>query len=155
MKATKKIHLISLALIMVLAMWGADLKAQPYGHSVGIRAGYSSGVSYKGFFMHRMAAIEADILYNRHGFNLSGLYEYHMEPFRNERFLVYLGGGAFGGNWDEEFSMGLVAVAGIEYTIRDVPLNFALDWRPMLNVYRIFAPDFLDFGISIRYRFGR
>ena len=102
-----------------------------------------------------MAAIEADILYNRHGFNLSALYEHHMEPFRNKKVLIYLGGGAFGGDWDEEFSMGVVAAAGIEYNTRDLPLNFGLDWRPMLNVYRIFAPDLLDFGISVRYRFGR
>jgi hypothetical protein len=155
MKATKKIYLISLALTLVLATWSADLKAQPYGHTVGIRAGYSSGISYKGFRLHRMGAIEGNILYNRHGFNLSALYEQHWEPFRDEKFLLYLGGGPFGGDWDEEFSMGLVAVAGIEYTIRDVPLNIGLDWRPMLNVYRIFAADFLDFGVCIRYRFGR
>ena len=155
MKGTKKIQLISLALTMVLALWTMDLKAQPYGHSVGIRAGYSSGISYKGFRLHRMGAYEANILYNRHGFNLSAFYEHHLEPFRNERILVYLGGGAFGGDWDEEFSMGVLAVAGIEYTIRDVPLNLGLDWRPMLNVYRVFAADFLDFGLCIRYRFGR
>jgi hypothetical protein len=153
MKSTK-IYLISLAVSLVLAVCSSELKAQPYDHSVGIRAGFSSGISYKGFRRHKMEAIEADILYNRHGFNLSALYEYHLEPFSNERILIYLGGGAFGGEWDEEFSMGVVAVAGIEYTLRDTPLNFGLDWRPMLNVYRIFAPDFLDFGVCIRYRFG-
>ncbi|MCK5065914.1 MAG: hypothetical protein KAR16_00685 [Bacteroidales bacterium] len=155
MKSKKTTTLIFLAVTLVLTVWSADLKAQPYEHSGGIRAGYSSGISYKGFRRHKMAAIEADILYNRHGFNLSALYEHHMEPFRNKKVLIYLGGGAFGGDWDEEFSMGVVAAAGIEYNTRDLPLNFGLDWRPMLNVYRIFAPDLLDFGISVRYRFGR
>lgn len=155
MKVCTKTYLIGLALTLVLVLGGAELKAQPYMHSVGIRAGYSSGVSYKGFRLHRMGAYEADILYNRHGFNISALYEHHLEPFRNERFLVYLGGGAFGGDWDDEFSIGVLGVLGIEYTIRDQPLNIGLDWRPMLNVYRTFAYDFLDFGLCIRYRFGR
>ena len=154
MKATIRLSLISFAGILALSLCSARLQAQPYGHSVGIRAGYSSGISYKGFFRHRMAAIEGDMLYNRHGFNLSGLYQYHLEPFRNERILVYLGGGAFGGNWDEEFSVGLLGVAGVEYNLRDTPLNFGLDWRPMLNLYRSFASDFMDFGLCIRYRFG-
>ncbi len=133
MKATKKIHLISLALIMVLAMWGADLKAQPYGHTVGIRAGYSSGVTYKGFRLHRMGAFEGNILYNRHGFNLSALYEQHWEPFRDEKFLLYVGGGAYGGDWDEEFSMGVVAVAGIEYTISDCESGVATVLNPRVQ----------------------
>jgi len=155
MKVIQKTHLTALALTLLLALEHADLRAQPYDHSVGLRAGYSSGITYKGFRLHRMGAYEADILYNRHGFNISALYEHHMEPFRNERFLLYAGGGAFGGKWDEEFSLGLLAVAGIEYTLRDLPLNFGLDWRPMLNVYRTLATDFLDFGLCIRYRFGR
>jgi hypothetical protein len=155
MKVIHRTNLITLALMLVLFLEGADLRAQPYYHSVGIRAGYSSGITYKGFRLHRMGAYEADILYNPHGFNISALYEHHMEPFRNERFLIYVGGGAFGGDWDEEFSLGVLAVAGMEYTLRDLPLNFALDWRPMLNAYRTLDADFLDFGICIRYRFGR
>jgi len=155
MKESKKVPLISLTLFLAFAMCGADLTAQPYNHSGGIRAGYSSGITYKGFRLHRMGAYEADIMYNRHGFNISALYEHHLEPFRNERLLLYLGGGAFGGDWDEEFSLGVLTVAGLEYTLRDLPLNLGLDWRPMLSIYRSLSPDFLDFGLCIRYRFGR
>lgn len=140
---------------LIILFWASSLciSAQPYEHSVGVRAGYSSGISYKGFFRHRMAAVEASILYNRHGFNVNALYEYHLEPFRNKRLLVYLGGGAFGGGWDEELSLGIAGIAGIEYTLRDLPLNFSLDWKPMLNIYRNFQEDLVDFGVSVRYRF--
>lgn len=142
-------------LSLIVLIWAGSLgiSAQPYEHSVGVRAGYSSGISYKGFFRHRMAAVEASILYNRHGFGINAIYEYHLEPFRNKRLLVYLGGGAFGGGWDEELSLGIAGIAGIEYTLRDVPLNFSLDWKPMLNLYRNFQEDLVDFGVSIRYRF--
>jgi hypothetical protein len=120
--------LIVLVAMLFVSVAHSELLAQPYMHSAGIRAGYSSGISYKGFRLHRMSGYEADILYNRHGFNITALYEYHLEPFKkNTRTFLYLGGGAFGGDWDEAFSMGVAAVAGIEYTLRDLPLNFSLD----------------------------
>lgn len=143
------------ALVFFLTGGQQKLSAQPYMHAAGIRAGYSSGLTYKGFRLHRMAAIEADMLYNRHGFSLSALYEQHLEPFKSKQLFLYAGGGPFGGNWEGEFSLGLAAVAGIEYSMRDVPMTFSLDWRPMLNIYALFEPDLLDFGLSIRFRFGR
>jgi hypothetical protein len=142
-----------LLLAFCAILFTGELSAQPYEHSGGIRAGYSSGITYKGFFRYKLAAVEADVLYNRHGFNLTGMYEYHMETFRNKRWILYVGGGVFGGNWNKEFSLGLAAAGGIEYIVRDLPLNFSLDWKPMLNLYRSMEADFLDFGLSIRYRF--
>lgn len=147
-------NMIRNIIFILLFIASANLVAQPYEHSLGIRAGYSSGISYKGFLRHQMAAIEGDVLYNRHGFRLSLLYEYHLEPFQSKRWLAYFGGGAFGGNREGEFSTGLSVVTGIEYTVRDLPLNFSVDWRPMMNLYRLFDVDFLDFGVSIRYRFS-
>ena len=141
-------------LLLLTAALVTEIKAQPYEHAGGIRAGYSSGITYKGFFRYQMSAIGADILYNRHGFNLTGLYLYHLEPFRDDKWLVHVGGGAFGGEWDKEFSIGLAASAGLEYTIRDIPLNIGIEWKPMVNLFRVTAVDFLDFGLSIRYRFS-
>lgn len=140
-------------IVIWILLISSSMSGQPYEHSLGIRAGYSSGITYKGFLRHQMAAIEADILYNRHGFNITGLYEFHLEPLQNKRWLIYFGGGAFGGNWAGEFSTGLTAVSGIEYNVRDLPLNFSLDWKPMMNVYQLFEIDMLDFGVSIRYHF--
>lgn len=154
MKKTRYTVLKTALVIFLFIILRDGLHAQPYNHSVGIRAGFSSGISYKGFRLHRMSAFELDFLYNSHGFNLGGLYEYHLEPFKkNSRTFIYLGGGAFGGDWDDEFSLGVAAVGGIEYTLRDLPLNFSFDWKPMLNIYADFEPEFLDFGLSIRYRF--
>ncbi len=142
------------SIFILILLLSSSMAGQPYEHSVGIRAGYSSGITYKGFFRHQMAAIEGDILYNRHGFNVSALYEHHIEPFQHRRWLVYLGGGAFGGNWDGGLSAGLAVVAGIEYNVRDLPLNFSVDWKPMMNIYELFEIDLLDFGVSIRYQFS-
>jgi hypothetical protein len=155
MKEPKPGVILMLAVMLSMAFWQLELHAQPYNHAAGIRAGYSSGISYKGFKLHKMWAIEADFLYNRNGLNISALYEYHLEPFKSKRATIYMGGGPFGGQWKEEFSLGMSAVTGIEYTLRDQPLNFSLDWKPMLNLYALFEPDLLDFGLSVRYRFGR
>lgn len=144
----------SLPLLVVLLLLPLHLAAQPYEHAAGIRAGYSSGLTYKGFFLHSMNGVELDVTYNQHGLNISGLYVIHAEPFRNSRWLIYFGGGAFGGTWDDELSLGLVAMGGIEYTLRDLPLNFGLDWKPMMNLYRTFHYDLLDFALVIRYRFS-
>jgi hypothetical protein len=141
-----------LPLFLGLSLLSA-LQAQPYEHALGIRAGYSSGITYKGFFLHSMRAIEADVYYNNHGLHLAAFHEWHVEPFRSSKWLIHLGPGVFGGQWDEEFSIGLVGVAGMAYMIRQVPLNIGVEWRPMLNLYKEFAPDYLDFGLTIRYRF--
>ncbi len=139
--------------IALMASTSMLISAQPYEHSVGVRAGYSSGIVYKAFFRHRSTAIEGALLYNRHGFNLSALFEYHPEVFRNKRIQVYVGGGVFGGEWDDEFSVGIAGIVGIEYILRDYPLSFSADWKPMLNIFKDFEPDWLDFGVSIRYHF--
>ena len=154
-----KIHHTFRPVLIVLILVSTQLvalHAQPYRHAAGVRAGLSSGISYKGFRLHQMSAFELDILYNRHGLNLNALYEYHLEPFnKSTRTFVYLGGGVFGGDWNDRFSIGVAAVAGLEYTFRDLPLNLSLDWKPMLNLYADLEPDWLDFGLSIRYRFSR
>ena len=156
MKAIFKLLLLAAILVSIHQL---KLSAQPYMHSGGIRAGYSSGIGYKGFLLHRMSAFEVDFLYNRHGLNVGALYEYHLEPFqKNSRTFIYLGGGVCGGDWEEEFFMGLSAIGGIEYTLRDLPLNFSFDWKPAVNLFAVSEPDsydWYDFGLSIRYRFGR
>jgi hypothetical protein len=155
MKRTKPGLMLLLAVMISMVSCQLKLSAQPYNHAVGVRAGYSSGISYKGFRLHKMSAIEAEFLYNRNGLNITALYEYHLEPFHSKRAFIYLGGGPFGGKWDNELSLGVAAVAGFEYIVRDLPLNFSLDWKPMFNLYSQLEQDLLDFGLSIRYRFGR
>ena len=153
MKLAKVKIINCIAVVVLMSATSMLLSAQPYEHSVGVRAGYSSGIVYKAFFRHRPTAIEGGLLYNRHGFSLNALAEYHPELFRNKRILVYVGGGAFGGSWEDDFSLGLAGVAGIEYILRDLPLSFSADWKPMLNLYRNFEYDLVDFGVSIRYHF--
>jgi len=103
-----KLQILSI-LLGIFLLSGSAL-AQPYEHSGGIRAGYTYGLTYKGFFLHSMNAIEIDLGYNRHGLHIAGIYEFHTEPFRgSSRWLAYFGGGVFGGEWDENLSLGLIS----------------------------------------------
>jgi hypothetical protein len=128
------------------------LYSQEYTHSAGVRAGFSSGIVYKGFF-DRNAAAGIEALYNRNGLNVSLLYEYHIAPFKNNRSLFYFGGGLFAGKWVDEFSLGVAGVVGFEYILRDIPLIFSADWKPLFNIIMQTDYELIDFGISIRYRF--
>ncbi len=138
-------------LLLALPLW---LGAQPYEHGAGIRAGYSSGLSYKGFLLHRMSAIEAGFYYNPHGLSLSAMYLIHKELDPRGRWLAYAGGGFMGAKWEDELAPGLTGGIGLEYVVHKTPLTFGLDWRPLLKLYPGASFDPLDFGLSIRYRFS-
>ena len=140
--------------VFLLVLFPLQLRAQPYEHAAGIRAGYSSGFTYKGFFLHRLSAIEAAAMYSRNGFQVSAMYEMHHELDRKGRFYVFAGAGLAGGTWEDEFSAGICATGGVMYCLRKIPLNFGADWRPALNAYQSFDYELLDFGLSIRYRFS-
>ncbi|PID91133.1 MAG: hypothetical protein CSA96_09965 [Bacteroidetes bacterium] len=144
----------SLTLLILALQVPGELKAQPYEHALGIRAGYGSGLSYKAFFRHRMTAVRVDALYHEYGFSVSGALMYHWEPFRSDHWLFGVGGAGFAGKWDNATSLGINAVAEFSYVVRDLPLEFGLDWRPMLNLYRNTGTAFLDFGFVLRYRFS-
>jgi hypothetical protein len=145
---------LTFLLFIGLAAGIAAQSPMPYEHAAGIRAGYSSGITYKAFLLHRTNALQADLFYNSHGLNISALYVIHYEPFRKDRWLVYGGAGPFGGEWDGDLSLGLTGMIGIEYILRQLPINIGLDWKPMWNIYRNMDYDLLDFGLTIRYRFS-
>ena len=73
MKLAKVKIINCIAVVVLMSATSMLLSAQPYEHSVGVRAGYSSGIVYKAFFRHRPTAIEGGLLYNRHGFSLNAL----------------------------------------------------------------------------------
>ena len=143
-----------LIICSVLLIAQLSLTAQPYEHAAGVRAGFSSGITCKTFLRYSMSAFQLDGYYHTHGLYLGVQYLYHLEPFRTSRWLIFAGGGPFSGQWDDAVAAGVSVTTGIEYNMRDLPLNFGIDWKPMLNLYRNSDTALLDFGVSIRYRFS-
>jgi len=133
-----KLRVALIVALITLAASGAD--GQPYTNGVGIRAGYSSGVVFR-HFTDKEIALEGQALYNPFGFQITGLFEYQFSPYAKERLYYYAGAGLHSGNWSDEFSVGAAVIAGTEFVFRKAPLVIGLEWKPMINFYRVF-----DFG---------
>jgi hypothetical protein len=125
------------------------LNAQPYDNSVGLRAGYSSGLAFR-HFINRDFAIEAQALYNPFGFQLSALFETQFSPYPKERLQYYFGIGPHTGNWDNEFSLGAAVIAGGEFIFREAPVILGLEWKPMINIYKQFDFVIPDFALTFK-----
>lgn len=127
----------------------ASLAAQPYENAAGIKAGYSTGIVFK-HFANRDFALEAQALYNTHGFQITALYEYQFTPHPKERLQYFVGAGALGGNWDDEFSAGVAAILGTEFIFRKAPLILGLEWKPMLSIYKPLDIAIPDIGLTAK-----
>lgn len=126
--------------IFMLLAYGA-VHAQPYKNAVGARAGYSSGFTFR-HFTDREFMAQGMALYNRDGFQFTAMYGYQFSPYAKERLYYYAGAGLHVGNWQEEFAVGAAIAVGSEFVFRKAPVIIGIEWKPMVNFYRVF-----DFGI--------
>ena len=137
-------------IILILSMLYVTLQAQPYRNAVGIRAGFSSGLNYK-HITYDDLLIEGKALYNRHGFQFTGIAGYQFSPYDKKKLQYYAGGGIFAGNWDTEPAVGFGVLVGTEYVFRQVPLAIGLEWNPMFKLYKTFAYAIPDVGLTVRF----
>lgn len=159
-----------LAIVFTLVLLNpiaAEVQAQQnYKTALGLRLNEGAGITVK-HFLNEKTSLEG-ILYTRwRGFNLTGLYQVNVPVFNEPGFLFLMGGGGHIGIWDRERHpwwkdedrydsrtvIGLDGQIGLEYTFREIPLNLALDWKPVINL--IGANNFWagDLALSVRYTF--
>ena len=139
--------------------------AQDYDTGVGLRLGFSNGLTVKHFFSQR-SAVEGLLSTRCHGFALTGLYEVHDNAFDVDRLNWYFGGGGHIGFWNGDYTssrwgdegtnytvVGIDGILGIEYNFLEIPINISLDWKPAFNLtgYSGFWGD--GGALSIRYIF--
>jgi hypothetical protein len=139
--------------------------AQDYDTGVGLRLGFSNGLSVKHFLSQR-SAVEGLLSTRWHGFELTGLYEVHDNAFDVDRLNWYFGGGAHIGFWNGDYThsrwgdegsnytvIGIDGILGIEYNFSEFPVNISLDWKPAFNLsgYSGFWGD--GGALSVRYIF--
>jgi hypothetical protein len=136
--------------------------AQDYRTGIGIRGGFSSGLTIK-HFKSQKAAYEGLLTTRWEGFDITGLYEIHDEAFNVDHLNWYYGGGAHIGffNGDNAYwgrngaaytVIGLDGILGLEYTFSEIPVNIGIDWKPVLNLAGYFGL-WSEGGISVRYIF--
>ena len=149
-----KLKLIFAGLLFIAISFNA--KSQDYVNSVGLRAGLSNGISYKHFLSTTDAA--EGILTTRYGgFNLTGLYERHLDSFDVDRLYFYYGAGGHVGVWEANSNsytfIGIDGIIGVEYVLKEIPFNVSLDWKPGFNLIGVsgFVAD--ELALSFRFMF--
>ncbi len=137
--------------------------AQDYNTGIGLRGGFSQGITFK-HFLSPNSALEGIISSRWRGIQVTGLYEIHGRAFEVDRLNWYAGfGGHIGfydgrnARWGEKGRsytvVGVDGILGLEYNFEKVPFNVSLDWKPAFNL--IGTSGFWgDSGaLSIRYIF--
>jgi hypothetical protein len=148
--------------IMTLTMIAAMASAQEYKTGIGVRAGFSSGLTIK-HFLSRNAAFEGLLTTRWQGFDITGLYEIHNQAFDVKQLSWYYGGGAhlgfyngtyvsWGHNGTAYTILGIDGVLGLEYTFIELPINIGIDWKPALNLIG-YVGFWSEGAFSVRYVF--
>lgn len=141
------------------------VSGQEYKTGVGYRGGPSNGLTVKHFIAGHIA-LEGLLTARFRGYNFTGLYEIHTEPFNVNNLYFYYGLGGHIGSWqtphgriwwdDTEYHsvIGIDGIVGIEYNFMNIPFNVSLDYKPGFNIigYPKFWSD--EFSLSIRYVWG-
>lgn len=143
------------------------MQAQPYKNAIGLRGGWSNGITFK-HFMNETKAVEG-IAYSRWGgIQLTGLYQIHRyNDFSEPGLDWYYGIGGHLGLWnnsnsrnhpwfdnrDTQLTLGVDVIAGIQYSFEEIPFNISLDYKPSIVLFGYNGFWFGDLGLSVRYTF--
>jgi hypothetical protein len=154
-----KMNRIKLILITALLLLvNAKSRAESYETALGFRlGGVSSGITVK-HFISSNAALEGILSFGGHTFLITGLYEKHQEFPNAEGLTWFYGGGAHIGfinsnygyydyyyhghgkynvnedNYDARFLLGADFIIGLDYKIKNAPIDLSLDVKPMLDI---------------------
>ncbi len=170
------------ALIILTAFLLCSMKisAQNIESMAGIRLGGTSALTYKMLFSNLEAA-EIMVSGRENGLQIIGLYEKHkpMTLGWGDNFYGYYGVGGHvgyaqsnpllfrtdsGGVLQNEildigrktfFVMGVDAIFGLEYHVYSIPMAFAIDFKPTIELLgmRSVRSRVFDFGVSAKYIF--
>ena len=152
--------------------------AQEYKAGIGMRGGFTTGLTGK-YFIKESRAVEVMLTsgYRYRGFQITGVYEIHKPAFKNDvdgLFWFYGGGLHFGGGYRYEhwhpnnswwgggtyhthnyIAFGVDGIFGIEFKIPDIPFTAGVDVKPYFDIAteRDAPFGFFDTALSIRYIF--
>lgn len=168
-----------LTITILFLLFASGLFAQLYEQRLGLRMGYTSGISGK-IIKDRRVALEGMLGFRQGGLQIYGLVE-RQKPLISDGIhdlQMYFGGGAHLGyvNGIERYRsynspsgvyyyeerivgpvVGLDGIFGVEYTLMKTPITFSIDFKPYFELqsfYRLKA-NFYDFSIGIKYTFRK
>ncbi|MFZ1751278.1 MAG: hypothetical protein WAU01_13835 [Saprospiraceae bacterium] len=136
------------AVVVALFMFAAVAQSQDYKSAIGLRLGYPLSASYKTFISEKGAfeGVAGFRSYSTYSwFNVGAYYQHHTEIPSVDGLKWYYGAGANIYFWSFDFvsdasstSIGLSGVLGLDYKLKDTPLNLSVDWIPtfFINGYQ-------------------
>ena len=138
------------------------LYATPYKKAIGVKM-YPSAISYK-VFGKTNAAFEYLGYVSLDGFRATALYEKYMPIDGNENLTWYVGYGGHLGLWSEEWkknnpnhnagiALGVDGILGLDYKVKNAPLNLSVDWQPSFNFVGASYFESGWAGLGVRYTF--
>lgn len=153
----KKLLITSL-LVLIVSVVGYS---QAYRTGIGVRLGNSNGVTVK-HFISNQGALEGILSTRWGGFNFTGMYEHQYQIGSVQNFYWFIGAGGHAGVWDgdpnpwfednnDHVVIGADGIIGMEYTLKNAPLNFGLDWKPSINLIEDTGFWGDEFGLSVRF----
>ncbi len=141
--------IFSLVLIGTLQLVNAQEVGFRFGETLGL------GVAIDGVFsVGEMSRVHADLSFGNSGMATEVLYDFINKPTKLEELNWYVGVGPsmFIG---DEFVFGVCGEIGLEYRFEEVPIVLGIDWRPNFEILEDTSFDADEFGINIRYVFGK
>lgn len=149
--------------ILLLIICCNQIHAQSaYNKAIGIKIPGGFSVSYKQFVADTKNVEAQATIWNK-GFRVSGLYEFNYYSFNTSGLSWFVGPGAHIGFWKEDsptpktdnskIDIGIDGIIGLDYKIKNAPLNISLDWQPAITLIGTagFTPAYG--GVGIRYTF--
>ena len=135
----------------------SNIGSHDYKTSLGVKF-YPGAVSIKHFVTDKNAIEGIGYFWNR-GTRITGLYEIHNDINGAPGLKWYIGPGAHLGFYNNKYgggsSVGVDGVLGLDYKIKEAPINFSLDWQPSFEFGNNYGNGFNGNwgGFAIRYVF--
>ena len=152
----------TIAFLLVLMVFTFAAYSQSYKSAIGLRAGDPSGVTFKTFVSSTNAfELVAGSGYYGDNLTITGYYQWQNPTKWTPGLDWYIGPGVHTGFWNSHYKdeynstvvIGIDGIFGLEYTLDDVPLNFAIGVGPTLNFTGGPAWYYYNGGISVRFVF--
>jgi hypothetical protein len=121
---------------------GSNSGSQSYTTAIGVKF-YPGAVTLK-HFLNNNRALEGLASFWEWGGRITVLYEIHQDINGAPGLKWYVGPGAHVGVWNDRYKdryrnrdggayIGIDGVLGLDYKIKDAPINLSLDWQPSWN----------------------
>ncbi len=159
--------------IIILLCASANAFPQFYAKEIGIRGGYTAGISIR-INIEEALSYEGLVSYRDNGAVFTAIRQKHkeigMDKFGNWEFLYGFGphaGFYFTDSYRVLFReiyfgrklftpvLGVNGYLGIEYQLVNTPVSFGCSFKPFMEISlkQLFGVNFWDFGLNVRYRF--